>query len=37
MSPLVDTHGRRAAEALYDKLAEDIITTLGAVMMEWTG
>jgi hypothetical protein len=29
-----DVHGRRTAEVLYGGLAEDIVTTPGAVMMD---
>jgi hypothetical protein len=31
-----ETHGRRAAEALYGGLAEGIITVPEVVMMDWT-
>jgi hypothetical protein len=37
VSPPGDAHGRCTAEALCSGLAEDIITTQGAVMMDWTG
>jgi hypothetical protein len=32
-----DVHGRRTTEVLCGGLAEDIITTACAVMMDWTG
>jgi hypothetical protein len=37
MSPLGEARERHAAEALCGILAEDIITTPEAVMMDWTG
>jgi hypothetical protein len=37
VSPPGDAHGRCAVEALCDGHAEDIITVLGAIMMDWTG
>jgi hypothetical protein len=36
VSPPGEAHGRRAAEALCVRLAEDIITVPEVVMMDWT-